>query len=86
MKSLDIKKLVVASALGIIALLGTSTIANGQSREERRQARIEAERVRAEQQRQAEWERRNNRIVVRRQNGTGYYTLQTNGRAKQEGP
>ena len=77
MKSLDLKKLVVASALGIIALLGTSTIANGQSREERRQAKIEAERVRAEQQRQAEWERRNNRIVVRRQNGTGYYTLQT---------
>ena len=77
MNTLNLKKLTAVFALGIFVLLGTSTIANAQSREERRQAKIEAERARAEQQRQAEWQRRNGRIIVRRQNGTGYYTLQT---------
>ena len=75
MKTLNLKKLAAASALGVFALLGTSSIANAQSREEIREQRRQE---RLEQQRQAEWQRRNSRIVVRRQNGTGWYTLQTN--------
>ena len=51
---------------------------NNDDRDARRQAKIERERARMEQQRQAEWQRRNGQIVVRRNNGTGYYTLDTN--------
>ena len=74
MNTLNLKKLVAASALGLFVLLGTSTITNAQSREEIREQRRQ---VRMEQQRQAEWEQRNRRIVVRRQDGS-WYTLQTN--------
>jgi len=72
----DIKKLIAASALGLVTILGTSEIANAQRnrnddrRDDQRQqervrqqnAKIEQERVRAEQQRQAEWTKQNQRI------------------------
>ena len=84
MKKLNLKKLAAASALGLFALLGTSSVANAQdrtTREEqkiaRQQAKLERERARLQQQREAEWARRNGQLVVRRNNGTGYYTLQT---------
>src|SRR5687768_10413944 len=74
-------------ALGLFALLGTSTIANAQDRDDRREARqqqriarqqakIEAQRARLQARRQAEWARRNGQMVVtRRGTTTGYYTL-----------
>ena len=74
----------MASALGVVALIGTSSVTMAQdrtTREERKiarqQAKIEQQRARLQQQREAEWARRNSRLVVRRNNGTGYYTLQT---------
>ena len=94
MKFINLKKLVAASALGVFAILGTSTIATAQRRDgdrddrrnakqeqkiARQQAKIEQQRARMMQQRQAEWARRNRQLVIARQNnGTGYYTLQTN--------
>ncbi len=91
MKIINLKKLVAASALGIIALLGTSTIANAQDRGDRKnakqqqriarqQAKIDQQRARLQRQRQAEWTRRNQRMVTvrRTNNGTGYYTVDPN--------
>ena len=76
MKTLNLKKLAVASALGVFALLGTSSIANAQSdRERRQQERIARQQAKLDRQRQAEWQRRNGQMVVRRSNGTVYYTL-----------
>jgi hypothetical protein len=92
LKIINLKKLVAASALGVFALLGTSTIATAQRRDRddrrdakqeakiaRQQAKIEAQRARLQRQRQEEWTRRNRQLVITRQNnGTGYYVLQTN--------
>jgi len=74
----NIKKLVAASALGLVTILGTSEIANAQrdhndQKQERRidkqqekiekqRAKIERNRIRAEQERQAEWARQNQRM------------------------
>jgi hypothetical protein len=94
LKILSLKKIAAASALGVFALLGTSTIATAQRRDDdrndrrnskqeqkiaRQQAKIEAQRARLMQQRQAEWIRRNRQLIITRQNNRmGYYTLQTN--------
>ena len=84
MKKLNLKKLAAASALGLFALLGATSVANAQkhaNKEEKKaahqQAKAEQERARLQAQREAEWARRNRGMVVRRNNGTGYYTLQT---------
>lgn len=91
MKLLNLKKLAGASALAIVAMLGTANVATAQydrnqdrktiKREQklaRQQAKIEQQRARLIQQRQAEWARRNGRLVVTRQSGTGYYILDPN--------
>lgn len=94
MKIINLKKLAAATALGVFALLGTSTIATAQRRDgdrddrreakqqqkiARQQAKIEAQRARLQRQRQEQWSRRNRQLVITRQNsGTGYYVLQTN--------
>jgi hypothetical protein len=85
LKKLNLKKLAAASALGLFALIGTSSVANAQNRTTkedqkmaRKQAKLDQERARLQQQREADWARRNGQMVVRRNNGTGYYTLQTN--------
>lgn len=91
MKILSLKKIAAASALGVFALLGTSTFATAQRRDDdrkiakqeqkiaRQQAKIESQRARLMQQRQAEWTRRNRQLIITRRNsGTGYYVLQTN--------
>ena len=96
MRTLNIKKFVAASALGVFALLGTSQIASAQDRDDRREARqqqkiarqqakIEAQRARLMQQRQAEWARRNGQLVVTRPSGTGYYVLDTNANVQPPG-
>ena len=73
-----------ASALGLFALLGATSVANAQNHKKNedkkaahQQAKAEQERARLQQQREAEWAKRNRQMVVRRNNGTGYYTLQT---------
>ena len=90
MKSLNLKRLVAGSALGMFALLGSTSIANAQYRDDdrksakqhqkiaRQQAKIEAQRARIMQQRQAAWDRRNRQVVITRQVGTGYYTVDPN--------
>lgn len=91
MKILSLKKFIAATALGVFALLGTSTIVSAQRRNDdrkdakqdqkiaRQQAKIEQQRDRLQRQRQAEWTQRNRQLnVTRRNNGTGYYVLQTN--------
>jgi hypothetical protein len=72
---LNLKKIVTASALGLVTVLGTSEIASAQrNRDDRRDdqkqqektrkedAKREREQVRAEQQRQAEWAKQNQRM------------------------
>ena len=88
LKTFNLKRIAAVSALGLFAFLGTSTIAIGQDRDDRRsarqqqkiarqQAKIERQRARLQQRRQAEWARRNGQLVIRTtNNGTGYYTLQ----------
>lgn len=90
MKKFNLKKVIAVSALGVFALLGTSTVASAQydkndrkeqkqaQRIARQQAKIEQQRARLQAQRQAEWARRNGQLVVRRQAGTGYYSLEPN--------
>jgi len=88
LRKLNLKKVVAASALGVFALLGTANAQSDRnndgriSKEERKiarqQAKIEMQRERLQQRRQAEWTRRNTQLVVRRNNGTGYYTLDPN--------
>lgn len=82
------KKLAAASALGVFAVLGTSTAADAQDtrREnrqerkiERQQAKIDRQRAKLMRERQQDWARRNNQIVENRRTGTGYYTLEPNG-------
>lgn len=87
MKTFKLNKLIAGVALGIFAVLGTSTIANAQNtREEkqqrkieRQQAKLERQRAQLMRQRQADWARRNNQIVVSRRTGTGYYSLENTG-------
>jgi hypothetical protein len=85
--------LAAASALGVFAFIGSSTIANAQNRDNRQeskqqqriarqQAKIEQQRARLQQQREAEWTRRNGQMVIRRNNGTGYYTLDPNSNVR----
>ena len=97
MRTLNLKKLTAAGALGLFTLLGTSTIANAQDRDDRRamrqqqkiarqQAKLEQQRLRLQAQRQAEWARRNGQLVVTRaNNGTTYYTLQTDANIQPPG-
>jgi hypothetical protein len=90
LRILNLKKLAAASALGIFAILGTSTLATAQDRDDRREARqrqkiarqqakIDAQRARLIRQRQSEWAQRNRQLVVtRRGTTTGYYTIDPN--------
>ena len=83
--------------MGFFAVVGTSTIANAQDRDDRREARqqqkiarqqakIEQQRARLQAQRQAEWARRNQQLVVTRtNNGTNYYTLRTDANVQPPG-
>ncbi len=94
MKILNLKKLTTVAALSLVAFLGTATVANAQSKKEikqqqkiaRKQAKIDQQRARMQAQRQTQWERRNGQMVVRRSNnGTTYYTLQTDANIQPPG-
>lgn len=84
----NFKKLAVGTALGVFAVLGTSTAVDAQNTRkeqkqeqkiERQQAKIDRQRAKLMRERQQDWARRNNQIVVNRRTGTGYYTLDPNG-------
>ena len=87
MKTLNLKNLAIAAAIGLFTVTGGSLIATAQSdRETRQQQKIQRQEAKLEQQRarlaaeqQAEWARRNSQIRANRRTGTGYYTLNTNG-------
>jgi len=87
MKTLNLKNLAIAAAIGLFTVTGGSLIATAQSdRETRQQQKIQRQEAKLEQQRarlaaeqQAEWARRNSQIRANRRTGTGYYTINTNG-------
>ena len=87
MKTINLKNLAVAAAIGFFTVTGGSLIANAQSEREMRQqqriqrqeAKLEAQRAKLAAEQQAEWDRRNRQIIVNRRTGTGYYTLNTTG-------
>ena len=97
MRNLNLKKLLTGAALGAFAIIGTSTMANAQDRDDRREARqqqkiarqqakIEQQRARLQAQRQSEWARRNGQLVVTRSNnGTTYHTLQVDANVQPPG-
>ena len=88
------------AALGIFAVLGSSDLANAQGnsnrgeKNERKAARqaqkLEQQRARLEAQRQAEWRRRNTRLVYvpsgnDRSGGAGYYNGNANENTNRDG-
>lgn len=86
MKSIDLKKLAVVLAVGVMALLGSGTVANAQSSQDRRlmkqqakierqQAKLDRKQMQLRKQRHEEWARRNSQIGPPRVVGTGYYTI-----------
>lgn len=86
MRTINLKKLAVGTALGLFTVTGGGLIANAQSAREARQeqkierkeAKLERQRAKLAAERQSNWDRRNRQIVVTRQMGTGYYTLEPN--------
>ncbi len=87
MRTINLKNLAVAAAIGFFTVTGGGLIATAQSdREIRQQQKIQRQEAKLEQQRaklaaqqQAEWARRNSQIRANRRTGTGYYTVDTNG-------
>jgi len=122
MKLFDLKKVAAVSVLGMVAVLGTSEIANAQGNRrgddrrndrrndqkqdrrieqehekiKRQNAKIEEQRIRAEQKRQAEWARQNQRQRAQddrnrrirsgndRSNGNGYYNGNANANTNRD--
>jgi hypothetical protein len=69
--------------MGLFAVLGTSELANAQGKykndkDQKRQEKIDREQAKLDQQRQAEWARRNGQFRTSRQTGTGYYSIDPN--------
>ena len=84
MKLNNLKKIAAGSALTGFVLLAGTTVATAQDdrhdrRESRQEQKIARQQAKIEQQRRAEWSRRNGQIVVTRtSNGTSYYTIDPN--------
>jgi flagellar biosynthesis GTPase FlhF len=95
LNTLDIRKLAVTVAVGIIGVLGTGTMTaaqhnddrdknNGRSnkqweKQNKQNAKAERERARLMQQRQADWARYNNQILTSHQRQATYNTRNTQG-------
>jgi hypothetical protein len=79
MNTKNLKKLAMTTGLGLFIATGGSVIANAQTaRETRQQQKLERQREKLQAQRQANWNRRNQQIVVRPRTGSGYYTVEPN--------
>ncbi len=100
MISINLKKMAATVALGMFAVLGSSELAsaqgnsNRQAKNDRKAAKqahkVAQQRERFEAQRQAEWRRRNTRLVVRpsgndRSGGAGYYNGNANANTNRDG-
>jgi len=99
--SINFKKMVAVTILGIFALLGSSNVASAQGNSKHKQVKneqkaarqaqkLEAQRVQLEAQRQAEWRRRNARFGNvpsgnDRSNGQGYYIANANANTNRDG-
>jgi type II secretory pathway pseudopilin PulG len=98
--SINFKKIAATAALGMFAVLGCSVVANAQGnsnkgmKNERKAAKqalkLEQQRARYEAQRQAEWQRRNTRLVYvpsgnDRSHGEGYYNGNANANTNRDG-
>jgi hypothetical protein len=96
--SIDFRKIAAMAVLGIFAVLGSGESANAQGnshkgKDEKKAAReaqkVEQERVRFEAQRQAEWRKRNARLVYTpsgndRSKGQGYYNGNANANTNRD--
>ena len=101
MKLINLRTFVAITALSILVLLGSTELANGQGnsrndkmsedrRAERRAQKLEREHARQEQLRQAEWRRRNSRLIYvpsgnDRSHGAGYYNGNANANTNRDG-
>lgn len=97
LKSIDLRKFVGMAILGIFLLLSSSALADaqGNSRGERKMdekhaQKLERKRAREEQMRQAEWRRRNGRLIYTpsgndRSHGAGYYNGNANANTNRDG-
>jgi hypothetical protein len=95
LNTLDIRKLAFTAIVGIIGVLGTGTMAaaqhnddhdknNGRSnkqweKQNKQNAKAERERARLMQQRQADWARYNNQLLISHQRQVTYNTRNTQG-------
>lgn len=84
MSTFNFKKLAMTAVIGLFAVLGTSELASAQGNRnyekqaQKRQEKIERQQAKLDQQRQAEWARRNGQFGTPRQIGTGYYSIDPN--------
>ena len=92
----DLKKLAVTAALGIFVVLGSGELASGQGKSggkdksEKKAAKQAQKIAREEQLRQAEWRKRNTRLIYTpsgndRSNGAGYYNGNANANTARDG-
>ena len=98
---INFRKMAAIAALGIFTVFGSNELANAQGnskhkemrnerKAERRAQKLEQQRVRLEQLRQAEWRRRNSRLIYTpsgndRSNGAGYYNGDANANTSRDG-
>jgi hypothetical protein len=95
MKLFNLKNLAAMSAFGVVAILGTSEMANAQGnrgnhqkqerKADKRQEKMDKERAKAEGKRQAEWNRLDTHSGNDRSRGTGYYRGNSNANTNRNG-
>ena len=92
----DLKKIAASAALGIFVVLGSGELTSGQGKSgdkekgDKKAAKQSAKIAREESMRQAEWRKRNTRLIFTpsgndRANGAGYYNGNANENTAREG-
>ena len=82
MKTIDLKTILAGAALGLLAVLGTSSDARAQGNSDhhkqaaKQQEKEQKQLAKAERERQDEWNKRNARFGTTRPVATGYYTIE----------
>lgn len=91
----NLKNLAAVSAFGLVAILGTSEMANAQGnrgndqkqerKADKRQEKLDKERAKAERQRQDDWNRQDTHSGNDRSRGLGYYRGNANANTNRNG-
>jgi hypothetical protein len=82
LKTFDLKTIAAGTVFGLLAVLGTTSTANAQGnsdhhkQDQKQQEKTQKQLAKAEQERQAEWKKRNDRFGTTRPVATGYYTVE----------